>query len=1032
METVSCEQEVAEGLGLVGDDALSNRTRVRRDDSAFDVEDADSLRAVDDRDGFDVIVQQEREADRLAKFAVEVAHVRLGDALESGEGLIRFEGRARRGQREEVAGAAFEEALTFERAEDPKDRALRLADALGDFGERKRLGRDAHEIENVDRISDGANEVFGGGSLRLPGAGVRIRTRGFRRYIDFWHAVSLYSKVTWFGDEMESKGGSGEMGAGPPRFKSRVYVVIIETMVHSTFGRVLPALFLIGSLAQALDLKNAVVVTPGGSPMPVQKAGQMLREEVERRSQVRMGSSATIPAGQTAIVVGTNSQLQGFAAELVRQLPAAPQGVEGFRVAVLGKTVVVAGNSERAVVFGAGYLLRHMDMRRGKIFEVADGLKVATAPQIAVRGHQLGFRPKVNAYDAFTVGMFEQYIRDLAVFGTNAIELIPPRSDDADDSPHFPLPKIEMMVEMSRICAEYGLDVWIWFPAIDKDYADPKTVDFAIKEWEEVFKRLPRIDHIFVPGGDPGHTQPKYLLALLEKQTASLHKYHPKAAMWVSPQGFSKEWTDEFYQLLKAEPKWLTGIVHGPQVRDSIPVLRKNVPPRYPIRRYPDITHSINAQYFVPDWDLAYMTTEAREVANPRPTDKRAIFNAYKDYTIGFSTYSEGVNDDVNKIVWSLLGWDPNVDLMVGLAEFGRYFIGEEIGHDFAAGLFALERNWRGPLLTNQGVETTLAIFREMEKRASPQLKLNWRFQQALYRAYYDAYVRHRLINETSLEQQALGHLREAPRVGANLAMQRARQVLDQAVTEPVASDLRGRLMELSEALYQSIHAQLSVEKYQAIAVGRGASSDTADVPLNNRWYLEDRFQAIGALADEKAKLAAIDEIVNWTNPGPGGFYDDLGDLTRQPHLVRGRGYPTDPAHLESSYMGIGRGGVGRVNYVTGYSQAYPRSWLSVAGTLNDTPLKMHYDGLDPQAQYQIRIVYSGGDSEAKVKLISGGGVEIHPWLARPTPVKPLTFDIPKSATASGVLDLTFSKEPGLRGNGRGMDVGEVWVIRKK
>ncbi len=803
-------------------------------------------------------------------------------------------------------------------------------------------------------------------------------------------------------------------------------------MVHSISGRVLPALLLLAGMAQALDLKNAVVVAPAGAAMPVQKAAQMLREEVEKRTQVRMALASALPSGAPAIVVGTTAQLQSLAGNLLGQLPAAPQGLEGFRIGVVGKTVVVAGNSDRAVVFGAGYLLRHMDMRRGKVFEVADSLKVATAPQVMVRGHQLGFRPKVNAYDGFTVAMFEQYIRDLAVFGTNSIELIPPRSDDADDSPHFPLPKIEMMVEMSRICAEYGLDVWIWFPAMDKDYSDAKTVEFSLKEWEDVFKRLPRIDHIFVPGGDPGHTQPKYLLGLLEKQTASLHKYHPKADMWVSPQGFSKEWTEEFYELLKAEPKWLTGIVHGPQVRDSIPNLRKAVPQRYGIRRYPDITHSINAQYFVPDWDLAYMVTEAREVANPRPLDQRAIFNAYNKYTIGFSTYSEGVNDDVNKFVWSALGWDPNVDLMAALAEFGRYFIGEEVGHDFAAGLFALERNWRGPLLTNQGVETTFAVFRDLEKKASPQLKLNWRFQQALYRAYYDAYVRHRLINETSLEQQAMGHLREASQMGSILAMQLARQTLDRAVTEPVATDLRGRLMELSEALYQSIHAQLSVEKYQAIAVGRGASSDTADMPLNNRWYLEERFSAIAAMADEKARLMAIDEIVNWTNPGPGGFYDDLGDLSRQPHLVRGPGYPTDPAHLESSYVGIGRGGVGRVNYVTGYATNYPRSWLSVSGAMNDTPLKMHYDGLDPQAQYQIRVVYSGGDTEAKVRLLSGGGVEIHPWLARPAPVKPLVFDIPKSATAGGILDLTFSKEPGLRGNGRGMDVGEVWVMRKK
>src|SRR5258708_5944325 len=155
-----------------------------------------------------------------------------------------------------------------------------------------------------------------------------------------------------------------------------------------------------------------------------------------------------------------------------------------------------------------------------------------------------------------------------AVFGTNAVELIPPRSDDAADSPHFPLPPLRMMTEMSRLLDEYGLDVWIWYPAMDKDYSDPGTVDAAVKEWSEVFRALPRVDAVFVPGGDPGHTRPKVLLALLEKETQALHRFHPKAQMWVSPQGFSQEWLDEFLGILKNEqPAWLAGVVYGPQIR---------------------------------------------------------------------------------------------------------------------------------------------------------------------------------------------------------------------------------------------------------------------------------------------------------------------------------------------------------------------------------------------------------------------------------------------------------------------------------
>ena len=89
---------------------------------------------------------------------------------------------------------------------------------------------------------------------------------------------------------------------------------------------------------------------------------------------------------------------------------------------------------------------------------------------------------------------------------------------------------------------------------------------------------------------------------------------------------------DEFYGILKTEPAWLTGVVFGPQVRDSLPVLRANVPARYRIRHYPDITHSLRSQYPVQDWDIAHALTSQREQINPRPEDEATIFRALMPY----------------------------------------------------------------------------------------------------------------------------------------------------------------------------------------------------------------------------------------------------------------------------------------------------------------------------------------------------------------------------------------------------------------
>ncbi|HEV8147134.1 MAG TPA: hypothetical protein VGP79_12170, partial [Bryobacteraceae bacterium] len=620
-----------------------------------------------------------------------------------------------------------------------------------------------------------------------------------------------------------------------------------------------------------------------------------------------------------------------------------------------------------------------------------------------------GYRPKTNSYDGWNVATWEQYIRDLAIFGTNAIELIPPRSDDAADSPHFPLPPMQMMIEMSRLCDKYGLDVWIWYPAMDKDYGDPATVDAALKEWAEVFQKLPRIDAIFVPGGDPGHTQPKHLMALLEKQTASLHKFHPKAQMWMSPQGFDATWMDEWYAIMRTEPAWFTGVVFGPQVRVSLPKLREAVPKKYPIRHYPDITHSKQSQYPVPDWDVAYAVTEGREVINPRPMDQAKIFRLLQPLTNGFLTYSEGCNDDVNKFVWSGLGWDPNGDVLGILREYSRYFIGEKYTDDFAQALLALERNWRGPLATNDGVYTTLAQVQAMERAASPATLANWRFQQVLYRAYYDAYVRKRLLFETAAEQRALDLIRAGDFNAAEAA-------LDQSLP---ADAWRARCFELAEALFQSIRMQLSVERYKAISSDRGATLDTIDYPLNNREWLKQKLREwqISASIDNRKKI--LDEILNWTNPGPGGFYDDLGNLTAQPHLVRGPGFDKDPAFLESSLVGF----LSRTSYRT--------SVRTFVESLNDSPLQMHYDGLDPKARYKIRVTYGGDSPNRKVRLVANGKIEIHPLIAKPTPYAPIEFDIPAEATASGSLDLAWNREQGLGGNGRGCQVAEVWLIKK-
>lgn len=758
-----------------------------------------------------------------------------------------------------------------------------------------------------------------------------------------------------------------------------------------------------------LDLANAIVVTSPDATPREGKALDLLLDEAEKRTNFRWRvSNEPVAASRDAPVI-----------RLARGTEGVPERAEAYtlRVDHDAYRVDVLGRDERGVLYGAGRLLREMKLEPGRA-AIDAHLEVSTAPETPIRGHQLGYRPKTNSYDAWTPAMWEQYIRDLVVFGTNAVELIPPRSDDAPTSPHFPLPQIEMMKIMSQICDDYGLDVWIWYPALDKDYTDPAVVEFALNEWHEVFKQLPRIDAIFVPGGDPGHTEPLVMMALLEKQTANLHRTHPAATMWMSPQGFYKSWMDTFLHYMQTEqPKWLTGIVFGPQNRLRIEELRAALPAQYPIRHYPDITHTAMCQFPVPDWDLAFALTQTREPINPRPTQFTHIYPLFKRDTCGFITYSEGCNDDVNKMLWSTLGWDAATPLEDFLRQYARYFIGPRFEKDFASGLLRLEQNWTGPLADNTGVLDTLALFQAMEKRALDAEKGNWRLQQALYRAYYDAYLHLRLNYELDLERQAMKALARHKR-GSLKAMEQAEAILAKADSEPVAQQLRARVFELAEALYQSIRMQLSVPKYQAISTERGANLDLIDYPLNDRPWLGIRFAEIRALDGEKARRTALDEIVHWTDAGPGGFYDNFGDPQQQPHLVR-KGDYSDPEFKTEPNMG------------RDWEPHFKRAWNAFADTRYETDLQARYTGLDPKARYRVKVIYAGDNMQRKMKM-QADGVLVHDFVERPSPPAPLVFDLPADVAKDGELLLTFSQEPGGRGGGRGCQVAELWLMRAR
>ena len=276
--------------------------------------------------------------------------------------------------------------------------------------------------------------------------------------------------------------------------------------------------------------------------------------------------------------------------------------------------VWIHGADARGSLFGVGQLLRSMNWAKDSV-RLPAGLDIVTAPARPIRGHQLGYRHTANSYDGWDDQQFEQYIRELALFGANSVEGIPFQDDRK--SPHMPLSRAVMNRKFSEICARYEMDYWIWAPA-DFDLKNAAKRAELLEKHEALFRDCPRLDAVFFPGGDPGDNAPELVMPYLEDLSRLLAKYHPQAKIWLSMQSFEKPQVDFVHTWINEKmPAWLGGLVAGPS-SPPIPETRARLPLRYGLRDYPDITHTVRCQYPVAWWDPAFHLTLGRESANPR------------------------------------------------------------------------------------------------------------------------------------------------------------------------------------------------------------------------------------------------------------------------------------------------------------------------------------------------------------------------------------------------------------------------------
>ncbi len=752
-----------------------------------------------------------------------------------------------------------------------------------------------------------------------------------------------------------------------------------------------------------LDLSNALIVHPAKPRQS--KAAEFLQHEIEWRTGIHLAVSNSLPAETLpAIVLGTVGSFPTSTTPPTGL--SVPDKAEGYAIWVdtttrTAPTVNLVGRDDRGALFVVGRLIRLLDLAP-KYIRLAGDVRIAAAPSEAIRAQQIicSTQSKDGFVNWRDTSQKQQHIRDLVLFGNNGFEPRPAK-------------------DVAPFLEELGLDLFLVVPC--QEIIDQSNL--SGEKIKTLFSDVVGVDHFTTYGGDAsGSRPPQEVFPKMERVIPLVLAGHPGVKWWYSNQCLDDHAVDYdnyiFNYLNTKQPDWLYGMVYGPWTKRGIREIHASLPLRYAIRHYPETCHVRWCQFPIPQWDPVWAQVWPRNQSiYAMPRMMAQIHQATRRDTIGFLPYNHtGSYNDLNQFIWTARGWDPEAKIGDILYDYAKAFFAYDFikqpqggtgsgrtdskaklidagARAVVRGLELLEENWTGPLAQNTSCEAALKQWKNIAKSMGGAGR-NWRLEMFLYRAFLDAQVKRKYDAEMKSERQAYGALKQVETIGVAKAVSKARTALAK-----------------SDAAFQSKEAfEKELQAWGLTAKFGDLDTVLTNIysPLGDRKWLEAQMGAATSIVD-------IKKILNYEDPGPGGFYDNLGVAAQQPHLVRQKPWSEDPGFVYSPIEWVD----------SDPGSARRHSQRTHAVCRYDTPLMMRWEGLDPRAKYNIKVVYLGPFSP-QITCETDDGQRIHGPRGN-TDTTPVSYAIPQTSTRDGVLGLQWK----LANNVRGVSVTEIWLVKE-
>jgi hypothetical protein len=531
-------------------------------------------------------------------------------------------------------------------------------------------------------------------------------------------------------------------------------------------------------------------------------ATRLLARRLLEQTGLEAQVSNAVPAdASVAVLVGVPAHHPALATALAAAGLAVPESAEGYAVATAAGAILVAGSTARGVLHGAGRLLRQLDSRGGET--LVPPLREVSSPVCQERGVYFATHFN-NGYERAPLPEVERYIEDLALWGINTLwtwfDMNWHPAGFWDDPHSRGSQMIARLRQINTVARRLGLRVGLTGIANEGFSHQPSAAlrahpgaqrggfyphsqicpsaaggrELILQNRRRVLDLIGPIDaYWYWPYDQGGCGCPqcadangwgKTFLALGPDIARLVRERNPQADVVLSTWYMN----DAELALVQAEANrpdcWFSGVLLETRRAGEL-----RFPAGLSLSVFPEI--SMFDCYFV---------SYGCNGANPAP--QRFAPEAARIARLGHGAvvYSEGFYEDLNKIIWASVLWDPERTAAEVLSEYCRYYFGAAQESLAAELIVGLEGTWGPTRLAASAAAEPARLF-ALAERLRERLPGQWRAAVLWHRARLDAMMR------------ALGP--ERPLLTA------AKQIWDEAAFADDGAQVRQRAQELRDAV---------------------------------------------------------------------------------------------------------------------------------------------------------------------------------------------------------------------------------------